>query len=192
MESPREYASHLKELVSQLPFDDIARIADVLFRAYSEDRAVFVFGNGGCAALASHIACDLGKGLTPLPAPGENGARRLRILSLTDNVPAITAWANDSNYEEVFARQLENFVRPGDIAFGLSGSGNSPNILKALRLARDKGAVTIGFSGQSGKMIALLDHAAVVPSQHMQLVEDCHLIMMHLVFLDLRARLARS
>jgi D-sedoheptulose 7-phosphate isomerase len=192
LESPREYASQLKEVISQLPFDDIARIAGVLYRAHKEDRAVFVFGNGGSAALASHIACDLGKGLKSLPAPGESGGRRLRILSLTDNVPAITAWANDSNYEEIFARQMENFIHSGDIAFGLSGSGNSPNILKALRLARDKGAVTIGFSGQNGKMIALLDHAAVVPSQHMQLVEDCHLIMMHMVFLNLRALLASS
>ncbi len=192
MESPREYASKLKEIVGRLPFDDIERISDVLFHAYEQDRAVFVFGNGGCAALASHIACDLGKGITPLPAPGETGARRLRILSLTDNVPAISAWANDMNYEEVFARQMENFLRAGDIAFGLSGSGNSPNILRALCLAREKRAVTVGFSGEGGKMIALLDHAAVVPSQHMQLVEDCHLIMMHMVFLNLRARFANA
>lgn len=190
MESPGKYAAELKDLIGRLPFDDITRIADILLRAYHEDRSVFVFGNGGSAALASHIACDLGKGITPLPASGESGVRRLRILSLTDSVPMITAWANDTSYEDVFARQLENFVRPGDIAFGLSGSGNSPNILKALRLAREKQAVTVGFSGQGGEMIRLLDHAAVVPSRQMQLVEDCQLIMMHMVFLNLRARLA--
>lgn len=189
MESPREYAGRLIEIVSQLPFEEIARIADVIFNAYTGDRAVYVFGNGGCAALASHIASDFGKGITPPPARGESGARRLRILSLTDNVPTISAWANDTSYDEIFARQLENYVRPGDVAFGLSGSGNSPNVLKALRLAREKGAVTIGFSGQGGQMISLLDHAAVVPSQHMQLVEDCHHIMMHMVFVNLRARL---
>lgn len=185
----RQYAANLQEVMNGLPFDDIARIAGVLFRAYNEDRAVFVFGNGGCASLASHIACDFGKGLSPLPGSGESGARRLRILSLTDNVPMISAWANDASYEDIFARQMENFIRPGDIAFGLSGSGNSPNILKALHLAREKKVTTVGFSGQGGKMIALLDYAAVVPSQHMQMVEDCHLIMMHMVFLNLRARI---
>ena len=192
MNGPREYAASLQEIVSGLPFDDITGIADVLFRAYREDRAVFVFGNGGSAALASHIACDLGKGLTPLPPSGEAGARRLRIMSLTDNVPMISAWANDASYEDVFARQMENFIRPRDVAFGLSGSGNSPNILKALRLAREKQAITVGFSGQGGEMIGLLDYAAVVPSRHMQLVEDCQLIMMHMIFLNLRARIAAS
>ncbi len=192
MESPREYAGKLNEIVSQLPFEDITRLTDVIFHAYTQDRAVYVFGNGGCAALASHIACDLGKGITPIPAPGKGGVRRLRILSLADNVPMISAWANDASYEDVFARQMENFLRSGDIAFALSGSGNSPNVLKALRLAREKRAVTIGFSGQGGQMISLLDYAAVVPSQHMQLVEDCHHIMMHMVFLNLRARLAGS
>jgi D-sedoheptulose 7-phosphate isomerase len=190
VESPREYAGRLQEIVSRLPFEDVTRIADVLFQAYQDDRTVFVFGNGGSAALASHVACDLGKGLTPLPAANHPGARRLRILSLTDNLPMISAWANDASYEDVFARQLENFVRPGDVAFGLSGSGNSPNILKALRLAHEKQAVTVGFSGEGGGMIALLDRAAVVPSRHMQLVEDCQLIMMHMVFLNLRGRIA--
>jgi D-sedoheptulose 7-phosphate isomerase len=190
VESPRQYAASLQEIVSRLPFDDVMGIADILFRAYHEDRAVFVFGNGGSAALASHMACDLGKGITPLPAPGEAGARRLRILSLTDNLPMISAWANDASYEDVFTRQLENFIRPGDIAFALSGSGNSPNILNALRLAREKRGVSVGFSGQGGEMIGLLDYPAVVPSRQMQLVEDCQLIMMHMVFVNLRARLA--
>lgn len=189
MVGARQYAAKLQEVMNGLPFDDITRIAEVLLEAYNQDRAVFVFGNGGCASLASHIACDLGKGLSPLPAPGESGARRLRILSLTDNVPMISAWANDASYEDIFSRQLENFIRPGDIAFGLSGSGNSPNILKALHLAREKKATTVGFSGQGGKMISLLDHSAVVPSQHMQLVEDCHLIMMHMIFLHLRTHI---
>jgi D-sedoheptulose 7-phosphate isomerase len=192
VESPRQYAASLKEIVQQLPFDDVTRISDTLFKAYAEDHAVFVFGNGGSAALASHVACDLGKGITPVPAEGDASARRLRIMSLTDNVPMISAWANDASYEDVFARQMENFIRPEDIAFGLSGSGNSPNILKALRLAREKRAVTVGFSGQGGEMISLLDYAAVVPSRHMQLVEDCQLIMMHMVFLNLRTRLGSS
>ncbi len=192
MESARRYANKLREIIDQLPFEDVQRISDVLFRAYSKERTIFVFGNGGSAALASHIACDLGKGTAPgaTKEPGAKDARHLRIMSLTDNVPMISAWANDASFEDVFAGQMENFIRPQDVAFAISGSGNSPNILKALRLARAKQATTVGFSGRGGKMIELLDRAAVVPSTHMQLVEDCHLIMMHMIFLDLRNRIA--
>jgi D-sedoheptulose 7-phosphate isomerase len=192
VENARQYANKLRETIGQLPFEDVQRIADVLFQAYSEERTIFVFGNGGSAALASHIACDLGKGTAPgaTKGSGTEDARRLRLLSLTDNVPMISAWANDASFEDVFAEQMENFIRPHDVAFAVSGSGNSPNILKALRLARAKQARTVGFSGRGGKMIELLDCAAVVPSTHMQLVEDCHLIMMHMIFLDLRNRIA--
>jgi D-sedoheptulose 7-phosphate isomerase len=192
VESARQYANKLREVIDQLPLEDIQRISDVLLQAYSEERTIFVFGNGGSAALASHIACDLGKGTAPAARkePGAKDARRLRMMSLTDNVPTISAWANDVSYENVFAGQMENFIRPQDVAFAISGSGNSPNILKALRLARAKQARTVGFSGRGGKMIELLDCAAVVPSTHMQLVEDCHLIMMHIIFLDLRNRIA--
>ena len=180
--------------MDQLPYEHVQRISDLLFQAYTEGRTVFVFGNGGSAALASHLACDLGKGTAP-PEGKEGGpktARRLRIMSLTDNVPTISAWANDASYEDIFSGQLENYIQPRDVAFGISGSGNSPNVLKALRLARAKQAKTAGFCGRGGKMIELLDCAAVVPSAHMQLIEDCHLIMMHMVFLDLKERIAKS
>jgi D-sedoheptulose 7-phosphate isomerase len=192
VESVRQYANKLREIINQLPFGDVQRISDVLFQAYSEEHTIFVFGNGGSAALASHIACDLGKGTASGAAqePVVRDARRIRIMSLTDNVPTISAWANDVSFEDVFAGQMENFVRPRDVAFAISGSGNSPHILKALRLARAKEATTVGFSGRGGKMIELLDCSAVVPSTHMQLVEDCHLIMMHMIFLDLRNRIA--
>jgi D-sedoheptulose 7-phosphate isomerase len=191
VESYKQYALQLRAVIDGLPLEDLKRIADALFEAYRQDRTVFVFGNGGSAALASHLACDLGKGITPWEAQPEGAeqARRLRVMSLTDNVPMISAWANDASYEDVFVGQMENFLRAGDVAFAISGSGNSPNVLKALRLARQKQATTMGFSGQGGKMVELLDCPAVVPSAHMQLIEDAHLIMMHMVFLDLKARL---
>jgi D-sedoheptulose 7-phosphate isomerase len=194
VESYKQYALQLKAVIDGLPLEDLKRIEDALFEAYRQDRTVFVFGNGGSAALASHLACDLGKGITPWEAQAEGSAavRRLRVMSLTDNVPMISAWANDASYEDVFARQMENFLRAGDVAFAISGSGNSPNVLQALRLARQKQATTVGFSGQGGKMVELLDCHAVVPSTHMQLIEDAHLIMMHMVFLDLRFRITRS
>ena len=141
--------------------------------------------------MASHVACDLGKGThAPLPQGIDmKRARRLRIFSLTDNVPMITAWANDSAYEDIFAEQLDNFIQSKDVAFGISGSGNSANVLKGLRLAREKGATTVGLTGfNGGKMAELLDYAVVVPSQSMQRIEDAHLVLLHLIFLDFRQR----
>jgi D-sedoheptulose 7-phosphate isomerase len=192
VESFGQYATELKEIIGKLPLDRVQRVADLLYQAYGRGGRIFIFGNGGSAALASHLACDLGKGTHPADAKaGIPGApRRLKVISLTDNVPMISAWANDASYEDIFAEQLENFVEAGDIAFGISGSGNSPNVLKALQLARQRKATTVGFTGEGGKMIELLDCAVVVPSRHMQLIEDCHLIAAHMVFLDLKTRLS--
>src|SRR5882672_3051253 len=122
----RSYFRRLSDTRERLPFSDIDGVAEVLMEAYENARMIFLFGNGGSAALASHLACDLGKGTV-------NGSgKRFRVLSLTDNVPLMTAWANDVHYEDIFAQQLENYLRPGDVAFAISGSGNSPNVLKAL------------------------------------------------------------
>jgi D-sedoheptulose 7-phosphate isomerase len=118
------------------------------------------------------------------------GVKRLKAHSLVDNMPMLTAWANDTQYADVFAGQMENFIKPGDIAFGISGSGNSPNVLRALELARRIGATTVGLTGcGGGKMQALLDCAIVVPSHHMQQVEEAHVILAHLIFLDLKERI---
>lgn len=184
------YLSELKVLVGNLSLAEVERAADILHRAYQTDHTVFTFGNGGSAALASHLASDLGKA-THIPGPRSvAGTKRLRILSLTENVPMLTAWANDTGYENVFAGQMENFIQAGDVAFGISGSGNSPNVLRALELARKVGATTVGLVGHGGgKMKDLLDCAIVVPSNHMQQVEDAHVILAHLIFLDLKARI---
>src|SRR5437588_10211177 len=150
-DSYRYFDSSIR-VVAELPYTNIERIADVLYEAYREDRRVFLFGNGGSAALASHLACDLGKG-TCLAGARE---RRFRVLALTDNIPLITAWANDTSYEQIFAEQLCNFIQPGDVAFGISGSGSSPNVLLALQVARELGATTIGLTGfKGGQMPAL-------------------------------------
>ena len=193
VENFEKYALELKGIIEKLPLDRVKRVSDVLYQAWRDGRCVFIFGNGGSAALASHLACDLGKGIYSEPANVGNAgeARRLKVISLTDNLPMISAWANDASYDDIFAGQMENFVEPGDVAFGISGSGNSPNVLKALQLARRRNAVTVGFTGEGGKMVELLDYSAVVPSRHMQLIEDCHLIMAHMVFLDLKARLSQ-
>jgi len=172
------YFEELRRVAAALPYDMINRIADELLNGYEDGRTVYLFGNGGSASLASHFACDLGKG-TAL----SNGAKRFRALALTDNIPTITAWANDSGYEDIFAEQLKNFVQPRDIAFAISCSGNSKNVLNALNLSREAGAVNIGITGfDGGKMKFLCDVCVIVPSHNMQLIEDLHLSMAHSIF----------
>ncbi len=186
------YLTDLKATLNNLPLAETRHAADILFRAYQTDHTVFLFGNGGSAALASHLASDIGKA-THLPGPASlRAVKRLKVLSLTDNVPMLTAWANDSDYENIFAGQMENFIRKDDVAFAISGSGNSANVLRALELARRVGAVTVGLAGGGGgRMRKLLDCPIVVPSNNMQQIEDAHLILAHLIFLDLKARIEK-
>ncbi len=181
------YFLSVEAVLKRLPFALIDRVTEALWRAYLESRTVFVFGNGGSAALASHCACDLGKGTV------HNGNRRLRVIALTDNVPLMTAWANDASYDDIFAEQLMPLIHKADIALAISGSGNSPNVLKALQVAREAEAFTIGLTGfQGGKMRALCDLCVVVPSDNMQIIEDLHVSVSHSVFTSLRSRICTA
>lgn len=195
-ESASDYARYLSDLkivVANLPLEETKRAADILFKAYQNDRSVFLFGNGGSAALASHLATDLGKGTHFPGPPALKNIRRFKAISLADNIPMMTAWSNDLSYEQVFAGQMENLIRARDVAIGISSSGNSPNVLRGLELARRVGAINIGLTGcGGGKMKDLLDCPIIVPSNHMQHVEDAHLILAHLIFLDLKARIGAS
>ncbi len=174
----------VQSVINELPFSTIDCVSDALWRAYVEDRTLFVFGNGGSAALASHCACDLGKGIAV------NGNRRLRVIALTDNVPLMTAWANDASYEDIFAEQLDALVRKDDVALAISGSGNSPNVLKALQVAKNAGAFTIGLTGVGGgRMKTLCDLCVIVPSESMQVIEDLHVGVNHAIFSRLRERM---
>jgi D-sedoheptulose 7-phosphate isomerase len=181
----RPYFQLLSRSLEKMPFHEVDSVAQLLVRAYHDQRTVFLFGNGGSAALASHFACDLGKGTI-------NGSpKRFRVMALTDNVPLMTAWANDSNYEDIFAEQLANFAGPDDIAFAVSGSGNSRNVLKALRLAQQMGMLTAGLTGFSGgQMRPLCDACIVVPCDNMQIIEDLHLCIAHSLFTCVRAQIA--
>lgn len=171
------YLEELSATIQELPLPALDRLVQLFLQAYDSGRTIFLFGNGGSAALASHMACDFGKGTAPA-----NG-RRLRAVALTDNVALMTAWANDTRFESIFAEQLENLLEPGDVAFAISASGNSPNILAALNFARQGGAATAGIAGfEGGKMKPLCDVCVVVPSDNMQIVEDLHLSIAHSVF----------
>jgi D-sedoheptulose 7-phosphate isomerase len=185
----QEYFHLYQRVVAALPHGAIEQAIAGLLRAYEDGKTVFIFGNGGSAALASHFACDLGKGTMI----GNNGHKRFRVMALTDNVPLITAWANDSCYELIFAQQMQNFVSAGDLAFAISGSGNSPNILRALQVAREAGAATIGLTGfQGGKMKRLCDVCVTVPSDNMQIVEDFHISVTHAIFSVIRGRILEN
>jgi D-sedoheptulose 7-phosphate isomerase len=181
------YFRGLFETLEKLPYGAIDMVVETLWDTYQQDRTLFVFGNGGSAALASHSACDFGKGTVV------NGNRRFRVMSLTDNVPLMTAWANDQRYDDVFAEQLRPFVQPRDVVFAISGSGNSPNVLNGLQVARDSGAQTIGLTGfQGGKMKFLCDLCIIIPSDSMQLIEDCHVAVTHAIFIALRHRISEG
>src|SRR6267154_5691068 len=183
----KQYLDELQRVFADLPHDPINQIAETLLKAYESERTTYLFGNGGSASLASHFACDLGKGTAYC-----NGGKRFRVLAFTDNIPTMTAWANDSNYEDVFSEQLRNFVQAEDVAFAISGSGNSKNVLNALQVARDAGATTLGISGfQGGQMKSLCDICVVVPSNNMQIIEDVHLAMAHSIFRIVYTRMSR-
>jgi D-sedoheptulose 7-phosphate isomerase len=186
--SPAErYSAGLLDTLKRVPFEQVNRAVAVLVEAYRNERAIFLFGNGGSASLASHLACDLGKGTAC------DGTSRLRVLALTDNIPLITAWANDTRYEEIFAEQLRNFVRSGDVVVAISGSGNSPNVLSGLAAAKEHGAFRIvltGFTG--GKAAGLADLAIVVPSNDMQYIEDAHLTIAHSIFRAVRDEISAT
>ncbi len=176
MDDIKKYVAELQGTLEQLPWERIKAAIDVLRNARMNDKQVFILGNGGSAATASHFACDLGKGTILRDSP------RFRVTGLTDNMPLFSACANDYGYEHVFAQQLANLVRPGDIVVGISGSGNSANVLGAIKLAKSTQAVTIGFTGfDGGKLRDLVDVCILVPSHCMEQVEDTHLVVAHLI-----------
>lgn len=178
------YLKELKKSIDAMPREKFKEIVEALLDAYEKEKQIFVMGNGGSASTASHMTCDLGKG-TSMP-----GRKRFKIICLSDNIPLMTAWANDTSYENIFSEQLENFVQEGDVVIGISGSGNSPNVLNALKLARKKNAKTIGLTGyQGGKMKELCDICLIVPSDNMQRIEDTHLIIEHALFSYIKERL---
>ena len=171
-----EYFESMTKTMGEIDHSAVARVIDIILDAYKSDSQVFVFGNGGSASTASHFACDLGKGASV------KGQRRLRIMSLNDNMAHFSAIANDMGYENIFLEQLKNLLNRGDVVIGLSVSGNSPNILKAMRFARRKGATAVGWIGNAGgKLEALTDAAIVVSSRDFGLVESLHMILEHLI-----------
>ncbi len=161
------------------------RVAPILLRARREDRTIFFFGNGGSASTASHFVTDIAK--VAGGTEGKGKGHRFRCIALNDNLPGLTAWANDTEYARIFAGPLRALADSGDVVVAISGSGNSPNVLEAVKVARELCLTTIGLTGiGGGKLKDLVDVSVVVPSHSMQHTEDLHLVLLHLLTAYLR------
>lgn len=177
VESIEKYLSEVSELVLKIPPSSVERITSLIMDAYRKGKRVFVFGNGGGSSTSAHFVCDLAKG-TACP-----GKPRLKAISLAENVPLLTAWANDTDYTNTFGEQLKNLVEPEDVVIGLSGSGMSPNVINAFKVADAAGATAVLFSGfDGGTAVDVAHDSIVVPSKDMQQIEDVHMILTHIVF----------
>src|SRR3982751_2174330 len=171
-----KYLQDQKSTVDSIPAAEVAKVIEKFRKALEEDRQIFVFGNGGSAANASHFVTDLGKGSS------DKIGRRFRVMSINDNVSWITALGNDYAYEDVYVRQLENYARPGDFVLVLSVSGNSPNVVKAVQWAKSHGVHTAALvGGKRGKLAEIADEPIVIDTPHYGRAEDAHMAICHML-----------
>ena len=172
----KDYIDRLEQGLRAIDPEAIADVVEALERARVEQRTLFIIGNGGSAATASHMANDLQK----LASHGKTPA--FRAIALTDNVPLITAWGNDEDYTAVFVRQLEALARDEDLLIAITGSGNSQNIVRAMEWAKNAGLKTIALLGfDGGKAVDLADHVLLFPEDHYGRIEDAHMILEHMI-----------
>jgi D-sedoheptulose 7-phosphate isomerase len=183
------YLDSTSRLIATLPASQIAAAVDLLHDVWQRRGRVYVCGNGGSGAIASHFAGDLNKGANIA------GRHRFRAIALVDNMPALMAWSNDEGYDVAMAEQLRNFVEPGDLVIGISGSGNSANVLQAMSLAGQAGALRLAFTGFDGGQLARGEHSDVVihvASQSMEQVEDAFAVLCHCLLYALRRRIRQA
>ncbi len=172
----QDYKSKLIRAFDTVDLDAVARAIEILTEARDNGRHVFTCGNGGSASTASHFVCDMVKGAS------FNRDVRFRIMALTDSLPTITAYSNDVSYECVFVEQLKNFAERGDVVIAISGSGNSPNVLRAVEYANSIGCQTIGLTGRDGGKLGQASQLQIrVAEPHMGRIEDVHLIVTHML-----------
>lgn len=188
---PRDYVKELMKVLNTMDYEKIEKISEVLFTAYRGDKTIYIIGNGGSAATASHFACDLGKGT--LGREYSSNLKRFRVQALTDSVELITAYGNDFDYNEIFSQQLRNLLQPGDVLISLTGSGNSENIIRAIDVANNIGAINVGFLGfDGGKAIGKVDHYILVESYNYGVVEDVHLMLEHMICQAFQERIKKE
>ena len=172
----KSYKKASGNILEQIADDAVAMLIELLGRARDNDHQIFLCGNGGSAATASHFANDLGKGASC------SRSKRFRVLALTDNISWITALANDANYSQIFVEQLKNYANSNDLLVAFSGSGNSPNVLEAVRWSNENGLLTIGITGRpGGELGKIARHPIFVESSHMGHIEEGHFLIQHMV-----------
>jgi D-sedoheptulose 7-phosphate isomerase len=180
----QDYLARLKTVIDNFDLRTYEGVVEAVLNAYNNNAHIFVMGNGGSGATASHLACDINKGCCL------DLTKKFKMLCLNDNIPTMLALANDIAYQAVFEEQLKNFFTPGDLVIGISGSGNSENVLRAIQFAADNGGGTIGWSGfGGGKLAGMVELAFVVQSHDMQQVEDTHTILSHMLMQTLHRKL---
>ena len=184
-----DYLERVCEQIRAVDPVQIEALADLIEQRYDAGRFVFIIGNGGSGANGSHLCEDLAK----CTLRDFDRQKRLKVLSLTDNTPAITAWANDTSYDRIFAEQLKTYASPGDLLVAISGSGNSPNIIKAVEWANAHEVETVGVTGfGGGKLKAIAKHSLHVGFDDMGVVESVHQVVFHWLIDDLYRRLSLS
>jgi len=171
------YFEKLQSTLKAISRKELNDFLNLLLDALDKDCQVFTLGNGGSHATASHMAVDFNKGLS------WGKTKRFRFICLGDNTPTITAYANDVSYEDIFIEPLKNFLKPGDLVIAISGSGNSPNVIKAVEYANTHGALTLGLTGyDGGKLRKIAQHNVHIPITDMQVTEDLHMVLDHMAY----------
>ena len=172
----QSYLTELKQIIEMFPYQLFGEFIQCLLDAYEKGCSIFVMGNGGSGATASHFACDINKGVCL------DLAKKFKVICLNDNIPTMLAYANDLSYADVFVEQMKNFFQPHDVVVGISGSGNSENVLRAIRYASEKGGKTVGLCGfRGGKIAKIVDIPLVISNDDMQKIEDLHMIIVHMI-----------
>ncbi len=172
------YLSRLQDTIKNLNTDEINNFINLLVEARDNDKNIFIMGNGGSAATASHFTGDFNKGVSYQ----HDQFKRFKFICLNDNLPTLMAYANDVSYDDIFVEPLKNFFKPGDLVIGISGSGNSKNVLKAIEYANQNGGVTFGLVGYDGGKLKQLAQSCIhVNINDMQITEDLHMVMDHLI-----------
>ena len=185
-----DYVTRLQAELARVDQDEIRQMADLIFEAWENDKFVYIFGNGGSGTTATHMSEDLGKSSLREKDLHDETKKRLKVMSLTDNLGWIMAVGNDLAYDQIFVQQLMNYGRAGDVVLAISGSGNSPNVLNAVDWANRHGLKTFGLTGYSGGKLRTMAQAGLhVPLTDMGMVESIHLCLFHWVLNDVFARI---
>lgn len=170
------YIRELKEAFDSVSLDRFEDVLNALTTAYKNGNLVFMMGNGGSGSTASHFAGDINKGVC------FGLSKRLKVICLNDNIPILLAYANDASYEDIFVEQLKNFLNTGDVIIGISGSGNSSNVIKAIEYANEHGGTSVALTGfDGGRLAKIAKIPIVVTINDMQKIEDIHLILGHML-----------